>query len=165
MLLALNIPALVSPLCPIVPLTFASATAKQRHKRYHLPLGFMKQYCSLYHFPSLYRFPSPYPALSTSRPVFSSLSRSLSHRPVCPPHPHHFYWHLHRKSAPSTAQRSGIRPVVIIIILVDYLIPIQHFDGHEVTWFDLRQLSSSIFALRSLLPYEEKLSLVCLTLA
>jgi hypothetical protein len=29
------------------------------------------------------------------------------------------------RTAPSTARRSGIGPVVIIIILVDYLIPIQ----------------------------------------
>ena len=29
------------------------------------------------------------------------------------------------RTAPSTARRSGIRPVLIIIILIDYLIPIQ----------------------------------------
>jgi hypothetical protein len=36
------------------------------------------------------------------------------------------------RTAPSTPQRSGIRPVLIIIILVDYLIPIQWFNGQEV---------------------------------
>jgi hypothetical protein len=39
--------------------------------------------------------------------------------------------------APSTAQRSRILPVVTIIILVDYLIPIQWFNGQEVAWLVL----------------------------
>ena len=37
------------------------------------------------------------------------------------------------RAAPSTARRSGICPVVIIIIPVDYLIPIQWSNGEEVT--------------------------------
>jgi len=41
------------------------------------------------------------------------------------------------RTAPSTARRSGIRPVLIIIILIDYLIPIQWSNGQEVTWFVL----------------------------
>jgi hypothetical protein len=40
-------------------------------------------------------------------------------------------------TAPSTKRRSGIRPVVIIITLVDCLIPILLFNGQEVTWFVL----------------------------
>jgi hypothetical protein len=35
-------------------------------------------------------------------------------------------------TAPSTARRSGIHPVVIIILLVNYLIPIQLSNGQEV---------------------------------
>jgi len=41
------------------------------------------------------------------------------------------------RTAPSTAQCSGIRPVLIIIILIDYLIPIQWSNGQEVTWLVL----------------------------
>jgi hypothetical protein len=41
------------------------------------------------------------------------------------------------RTAPSTAQRSMIRPVVIIIILVEYLIPIQSSNGQEVAWLVL----------------------------
>jgi hypothetical protein len=41
------------------------------------------------------------------------------------------------RTAPSTAQRTGIRPVVIIIIPVDYLIRIQGLNGQEVARFVL----------------------------
>jgi hypothetical protein len=41
------------------------------------------------------------------------------------------------KTGSSTARFSGIRPVVIMIILVDYLIPIQRSNGQEVAWFVL----------------------------
>jgi hypothetical protein len=41
------------------------------------------------------------------------------------------------RTAPSTARRTGIRPVVIIIILIDYLIPIQWSNGPEVAQFGL----------------------------
>jgi hypothetical protein len=37
-------------------------------------------------------------------------------------------------TAHSTALHSGIRPVVIIIILVDYLVPFQWSNGQEVAW-------------------------------
>jgi hypothetical protein len=39
--------------------------------------------------------------------------------------------------APSTARRTGIHPVVIIIMLVDYLIPSQWSMGQEVALFVL----------------------------
>jgi hypothetical protein len=39
--------------------------------------------------------------------------------------------------APSTAWRTGICPVVIIIFLLDYLIPIQWSNAQEVAWFVL----------------------------
>jgi len=96
---AINIPTLVSPRCPSLPLTFPSATAKQRHDRYHLPLGLVQHYLSLY------RVTSPSPSLSPSRPqlrslstthpLFPSLSRSLSHRPACPPNPRRRHCHCH----------------------------------------------------------------------
>jgi uncharacterized membrane protein len=38
---------------------------------------------------------------------------------------------------PSPARCSGIRPVVIIIILIDYLIPIQWSNSQSVAWFVL----------------------------
>ena len=38
------------------------------------------------------------------------------------------------RTAPPTAWRTGFRPVVIIIILIDYLIPIQLSNRQEVTW-------------------------------
>jgi len=41
------------------------------------------------------------------------------------------------RTSPSTAQHSGIRPVLIIISLVDYLIPIQWSNGQEVAWLVL----------------------------
>jgi len=41
------------------------------------------------------------------------------------------------RTAPSTAQPSGIGPVLIIIIFVDYLIPIQWSNGQEVAWLVL----------------------------
>jgi hypothetical protein len=40
------------------------------------------------------------------------------------------------RTAPSTARRTGIRPVVIIINLVDNLIPIQWSNSQEVAWFE-----------------------------
>ena len=101
MLPALNLPTLVSPLCPTLPYTFPSATAMQQHERYHLPLGFVQQYLSIYHFPSpspsLLPLRSPSPSPSPSHRLFPDLVRSLSHRPACPPHPHHRHWHWHRQ--------------------------------------------------------------------
>jgi len=102
MLPCLDIPALVSPLCPSLPHTFPTATAEQRHERYHLPLGIVLQHHSLYHFPSLslplLHSPSPSTSLSLtpSHRLFPSLSRSHSHWPACAPHPRHCHCHCHR---------------------------------------------------------------------
>jgi len=41
------------------------------------------------------------------------------------------------RTARSTAWRSGIRPVLIIIMLVNHLIPIQWSNGQEVAWLVL----------------------------
>jgi hypothetical protein len=49
------------------------------------------------------------------------------------------------RTAPSTARCTGIRPVVIIIILVNYLISIQWSNVQEVAWFVL--LTASRFNL------------------
>jgi len=38
---------------------------------------------------------------------------------------------------PFTTWQSGIRPVLIIIILIDHLIPIQWSNGQEVAWLVL----------------------------
>jgi hypothetical protein len=68
--------------------------------------------------------------------------------PLPLPFPSHFLTALHvlfthaiviviavARTAPSTAQRTGILSVVIIIILVDYLISILWSNPHEVAWF------------------------------
>jgi hypothetical protein len=67
------------------------------------------------------------------------------------------------RTAPSTAQRSGIRPVGIIIILVVYLIQFSGLTARKWPGLYCRQLSGSIFALRSALLYQEKRSQVRLT--
>jgi hypothetical protein len=41
------------------------------------------------------------------------------------------------KTALSTARRSGIRPLLIILILDDYLIPLQWSNNQEVGWYVL----------------------------
>jgi hypothetical protein len=41
------------------------------------------------------------------------------------------------RTAPYTAGHSEIRPVLISIILVEYVIPIQWFNGYEISWFVL----------------------------
>jgi len=131
MLPALNIPALVIPPCRSLPHTFPSSTGKQRHERYHLPLGFFNN-----SFPFTVSLPLP---LSFPLPILCSL-----------PFPCPFLTALRvlltfaiviviaiARTAPSTARRSGIGPVLIIIILVDYLIPIQWSNGQEVAWLVL----------------------------
>jgi len=131
MLPALNIPALVSPLCPSLPLIFPSATAKQRHERYHLPWGVLNNTFPFtvslplplpFPLPVLSRLPFPGPFLTALR-VLLTLAVVLVIAIA--------------STAPSTARRTGIRPVVIIIILVDYLILIQWSNGQEVAWFVL----------------------------
>ena len=136
MLPALNIPALLSPQCPRLPLTFPSATAKQRYERYHLPMEFVKQYFSV-------SLPLP---LTFPLPILSGLPFPLSilcsHHFPCP-----IITALHMlltlaiivviaitRTAPSAAWRSGIHLVLIIIFLFDYLIPVQWSHGQEVVW-------------------------------
>jgi hypothetical protein len=41
------------------------------------------------------------------------------------------------RTAPATARVSGIHPDLIIIIIVDYIIPIQRSKGYEVAWLVL----------------------------
>ena len=131
MLLALKIPALVSPPCPSQPHTFPSATAKQRHERSHLPWGlFNNTYPFTVSLPLPLPLPFPLSVLSLlpfPLPVLCSL-----------PFPGPFPTALRvllilavviviaiARMAPPTARCSGILPVLIIIIVVEYLIPIQ----------------------------------------
>jgi len=72
MLAAEIIPALVSTPCPSLSISFASATAKQRHKSHHLPLGFVQQYLSLYCLPSPSSSLSPLTSTSPSLSPFTS---------------------------------------------------------------------------------------------
>jgi len=111
MLLALNIATQVSPLLPSLPDTLSSATGKQRHERYHLPLAFVQQSHSLYYSPfpstSITLLPSPslslspshpqLPCHSCSHPLCPSLSRSRCHHPAWLPHPCHHHCHCHRQ--------------------------------------------------------------------
>jgi hypothetical protein len=46
------------------------------------------------------------------------------------------------RTAPSTARPSGIRSVLIIIILINYLIPIQWSNSQEIAWLVLLAASS-----------------------
>jgi len=77
MLPALNIPAQVSSQCPSLPHTVPSATAKQRLVRYHLLLGLVQHFLSLYRFPSPSIPTLPSPTLSPVHPLYRSLSRLL----------------------------------------------------------------------------------------
>jgi len=137
MLPALNIHALVNPPCPSLPLTFPSPTAKQRHERYHLLLGCVWQYLSLplplpSPLPVLSRLPFPLPILCSLPflgPCLTALRVLLTLTVVIVI--------AIARTAPSTARRTGICPVVIIIILVDDLIPNQWSNGQEVAWFVL----------------------------
>jgi len=142
---ALYIPTVVRPPCRSLPHTFASATAKQCHKRYHLALGFVYQYFSLF------RFPSPSPSLSPLPSPFTAHSPSHSaSQPVCLCFPSPFLTALHvlltiaiviviaiPRKAPSTGRRSRIHPVLMFIILLDPLYPIQWFNGQAISWHGL----------------------------
>jgi hypothetical protein len=112
MLPALTIPALVSPLCPSLPIQFN--TTFPFTVSLPLPLPFP--------LPILCSFPFPGPFL-TALLVFLTLAVVIAI--------------VIARTAPSTAQPAGIRPVLIIIILVDYLIQILWSNGHEVAWLVL----------------------------
>jgi len=158
MLPALKIPTPVSPPCPILHLTFPSATPKQRHERYHLPLGFVQQYIYRYRFPSPSPSVSPScpqsPFLSPSNPVFPSQSQSLSHFPTSPspsslslPSPGRL---LPPLGAPGSAQFSSSSSSSIISS------PFGGLTARMSPGSYCQQLGGSISALRSSLPYQEK---------
>ena len=96
-----------------------------------LPLPFCFPVPFPFTFPSSVAIPSP------SHPLVPSLSRSLSHRPGCPPHPCHHHCHCHREDGSFHCSALRDRPVLIVIILLDYLIPLQWSNGQEVAWFVL----------------------------
>jgi len=114
MLLALNIPAVVIRPCRSQPYTLPSATAIQRHERYHLPLGCVNLYHSLYYSaspsPASPQVPSPSPSLSSARPqspylspfslLFLSLVKYYSDCALRPPHPRccHCHYNLPQDS-------------------------------------------------------------------
>jgi len=112
MLPAQNIPALVSPLCPSLPIQFNNTLPYT----VSLPLPLPDP------LPILCSLPFPGPSLTALR-VLLTLAVVIVI--------------VIARTAPSTAQRSRIRPGLIIIILVDYLIPIQWSNGHEVAWLVL----------------------------
>ena len=143
MLPALNIPTLVSPLCPSLPHTFPSTTAKQRHKRYHLPWGLFKNSFSfVVSLPLPFRLPITLSVLCC-RPFPLPILCSLLF-----PGPFLNTWNVLltlaiviiiaiARTTPPTARRSAIRLVLTIIIVVNYLIPIQWSNGKEVAWLVL----------------------------
>ena len=141
MLPALNVSALVNPPCPSLPLTSPSATAKQWHERIISSWGL---FINTVPFTVSLPIPLPLPPpVFSRRPIPLSILCSL-------PLPSLVLTALRvlltlavviviaiSRMAPSTARRSGIGQVLIIIILVDYLIPIQWSNGQDVTWFVL----------------------------
>jgi len=140
MLPALNIPTLISPLCPNLPHTFPSATGMQQHEWYHLPSGLFNNT-----FPFTVSLPLPLPLPFT----LSILSRCPCPFPIRCSRPFRspflttlgalltlaiFIVIAIARTAPPTAPLTGICPVLIMIILVDYLMPIQWSNGQEVAW-------------------------------
>jgi len=137
MLQAQKISTLVTPPCPGLPHTFSSATATQWPQRYHLPLGFVPHYLSLYHSPS----PTPSLPLMPSLPlrILCSLllpGPCLSNRCVLLTLAIVIIIAI-TPLAPYTARRSSIHLVPIIIILVEYTITIQRSNGLELGWIVL----------------------------
>jgi len=148
MLPAQNVPARVSPPCPIPVASSRLSTALRAFS----PWGLFNSTCSfpvpvLVQLPLLFLrcLPIPHPVLSHlpfPLPIFPSL-----------PCPDSFLTALRvllllltpaiiidiaiARTALSTMQHSGIRSVLIHIMLVDYLIPIQLSNCQEVAWFVL----------------------------
>ena len=131
MLPAQNIPALVSPPCPSLPYTFPSPTASNGTRDIISTRGLFD---NTFHFTFSLPLPLPFPL-----PVLCSLSFP---GPVLTAH--HVLLTLAivivismAKTAPSTTRCSGICPVLIIIILANYVIPIQWSNGQGVAWLVL----------------------------
>jgi len=138
MLPALNIPTLINAPCPSMCQTFPSATASNSTSDIISPWVVFNN--TIPFIISLPR-PCPFPL-----PVFSRLPSPLailwSLTVPC-----RFLTALHvlltltattviatTRTAPSTARCSMFQQVVIIIFLVDYPIPIQWSNSHEVAW-------------------------------
>jgi len=143
MFLVLNTPTLVSPPCPIPPLTFPLQLQSNGTRDIISLWGlFNNTFPITVSNPLRLPFPFPLPVLSRlpfPLPIFCSL-------PFSGP----FLTTLRvlltltvvivigiSRTAPSTTGHCGIHPVHIIIILVDYLIPMQWSNGQDVTWLVL----------------------------
>jgi len=145
MLPAINIPAPISPLCPIPLAPCSLFTARPAFSPWglynncfpipvpiplHHPLSFLRCLalplpilsCLRFPLPILHSLPFPGSFLTAlgillTSPIISVIAIA--------------------RTAPSTARHSGIFPVLIIIILIDYIIPIQRSTGQNVAWFVL----------------------------
>jgi len=168
MLPALNIPAPVSSQCPIPLAPCSRSTARRDFSPYRLcnnsfPFPVPVPVPLPVPLPSLRFLPLPLPVVSHFLVPLPTL-RSCSS-------PSSYLTTLRvlitltfsmviaiARTAPSTARCSEIRPVLIIIVVIDYLIPIQQSNTQEVAWLVLPAAWGSIVALRSLLPYQRKRS-------
>jgi len=160
MLRALNLLTLVNHPCPSLPLTCPSATAKQWHERHQRVLWCVQQYIFL----TVSRpYPLPFPLpVRCCHPFPLPI---LCSRPF--PGPCLTKWHVVLTLAaviviaiacttPSTTRRTGINPVLIIMILVDDFIPIEWSNGEELALLVLRAAWPLNVSLRVSLPYQER---------
>jgi len=141
MLPALNIPAPVSPPCPSLPLTFPLQLHSNGMRDIISPWGsFNNTFPFTISLPRPLPFPLsilsclPFPlpilcSLPFLGPFLTALCVSLTIPVVIVI--------VIPRTAPSTARHTGIRQFLIIIIPVDYLIPIQWSNRHKVAWLAL----------------------------
>ena len=138
---ARNVPALVSPLCPVGLGHFVLQLQSNRTSdiislwglfnntflfivSVPLPLPFALPVLSRLLFPLAILWSHPFPG-----PCVTALCVMFTLAVVI--------FTAIARTAPSTARLSVSRPVLIIIILVNSLIPIQWSNCHEISWFIL----------------------------
>jgi len=140
MLPARNIPALVSPPCPSLPMTFPLQLQSNGPRDIISPWNVFNNTFPITDFrppphpfplPVLSRLPIPLPMLRSlpflgpfATPLRDLLTLAIAIVIVI----------VMARTAPSTARSCGMRPVLITIILIEYLIPIQWSEGQEVAW-------------------------------
>jgi len=139
MLLVLNIPSLLSPPCPCLPVTFSLQLQSNGTRHIITPWGVINNTFPItvslpvplpFPLPVLCRLPFPLPILCSlpiPGPLLAALRVLLTLTVVIVI--------VIARMAPSTARRTWIRPFLITNIIVDYLIPTQWSNGQEVAWF------------------------------
>ena len=137
MLPALSIPALVNPAYPILPLTFPLHLQSNGTRDIISPWGLFNNTFAItislplpfpFPFPILSRLPFPLP-ICCSFPFLGLFLTALLFLPTLTV----VIDIAITRTAPSTARCSGIVAVLSILILVDYLIPLQSSNGQELS--------------------------------